>query len=68
MALATAMISLYQTPEEERSRVARAMAKHVGVHFSLKAMADEVLQGYRDAAAVAARRTDRETTFLRGIL
>jgi glycosyltransferase involved in cell wall biosynthesis len=63
-ALAAAMLSLYETPEDERMCVAREMAKRISSHFSLKAMADGVLQGYRDAAALAARRTGRKATFL----
>jgi glycosyltransferase involved in cell wall biosynthesis len=61
-ALADAMLSLLQTPDEERMRVAREMASYVHAHFTLKAMAEGVLRAYREAAAFAAHRSKRENT------
>jgi glycosyltransferase involved in cell wall biosynthesis len=57
LALAEAMIAMHKAPEVERAVTAREMAKYVGARFSLNAMADGVLRGYRDAADLIAQQT-----------
>jgi glycosyltransferase involved in cell wall biosynthesis len=63
-ALAEAMIAMHTTPSSERARVCREMAERVGARFSLKAMAEGVLQGYRDAAALVRQRTKGDDSTL----